>query len=408
MKIEIIAIGDELLSGQTVNTNAALIGKKLFSKGLKVGKVTALPDEYNALREGIKEAMGRSDFIITTGGLGPTGDDITRDVIADIFEQPLVQDSEVKKDLINRFGKKLVTLENQSMVIKEMKVIRNSIGTAPGFICGSHPSIYVLPGVPIQMEEMLEDAIEDIQSKCSEKFYIKNLYLALLTEKQVDPLLRELEQKLPGISIGICPGYGVLSIYFQGKDQHVLDRAFDEVVNQFETHVFSKKSKKIEEALQDLMINKRFTLSIAESCTGGWVSSRITQVPYCSQYYLGGVVSYSNLLKESVLKVPHKVLETHGAVSEEAVISMASGVKKVSGADFSIAISGIAGPNGGSKEKPIGTIYSAISTPEGVFSGKIPFKGSIKKRSLYIDYSATYLLSALYRYIVYGVCPYGL
>ena len=407
MTLEILSIGNELLSGHTINSNAAVIGQALLPHGFSVDKVTLLPDEKALLKKGIEEAMQRASFIITTGGLGPTGDDLTRDIVADIFNTSLVYDEAIAADLIERFGKNLPTLEDQAMVPKGATVIPNPLGTAPGFILEGKATVFVLPGVPAQMEVMLPAVIGHLEKHHTKSHYVAPLYLCLLSEQQVDPYLRTLEKENPDVTIGICPGYGILSVYVQGKDQNKIATLRDQVAQKFKTHVFSTASKQIEKALHQWMVEHKKSFASAESCTGGELSARLTKHPGSSDYFLGSIVSYSNHLKETALGVSKKNLQAQGAVSQEVVVEMVKGAKKLTGADYAIATSGIAGPDGGTPEKPVGTIWSAISTPDKTFSGLIPIKGSIRNRALVIEYTVTYLLASLYRYLVYNIEPYA-
>ncbi|MDJ0652175.1 MAG: nicotinamide-nucleotide amidohydrolase family protein [Simkaniaceae bacterium] len=407
MTLEILSIGNELLSGHTINSNAAVIGQTLLPHGFFVEKVTLLPDEKALLKKGIEEAMERASFVIATGGLGPTGDDLTRAIIAEIFHTSLVRSDLVAANLIERFGKNLSTLEDQAMIPKGATVIPNPLGTAPGLIVEGKATVFVLPGVPAQMEVMLPAVIAHLEKHCTKLRYVEPLYLSLLSEQQLDPSLRLLEKENPDITIGICPSYGVLSVYVQGKDPQKIAAIRDQVAEKFKTHVFSTESKQIEKALHRWLVKHKKTLAAAESCTGGDLAARLTKQPGSSDYFLGSIVSYSNHLKETALGVSAKTLQARGAVSREVVLEMVAGVRKLSGADFAVAISGIAGPDGGAANKPVGTVWTALSTPDKTFSGRIPLKGSIRTRSSLIRYTVTYLLASFYRYLVHNIEPYA-
>ena len=404
MTIELLSIGDELLSGQTINTNAATLARALQKEGFTIDRTAVLPDEEKRLKAGIQEALDRASIVITTGGLGPTGDDLTRDVVAEIFDAPLIKDEAVAKDLIVRFGKDLPTLEDQARIPIDADVIPNPLGTAPGFIMQG--KIIVLPGVPSQMEAMIPAVIDLLKKMTLKRRFVKPLYLSLLSEQAVDPFLRALEKKHPHTQIGICPGYGILSVYVQGEGEKELLSIREEIASQFKTHVYSKEEKEIAAALHAWMIAHKKTVALAESCTGGHFAARLTELPGASDYFLGSVVSYSNEVKEKSLAVSKGTLKTHGAVSEETALEMAAGAHALTGADYVFTATGIAGPSGGTKEKPVGTVWSAIRTPEKTFSGKIPIKGSIKTRSLIVEYTVTYLIASLYRYLTHQIEPY--
>lgn len=407
MSIEILSIGNELLSGHTVNTNASAISQKLLSHGFAVDRVTYLPDEPTLLQEGIKEAMKRSSFLITSGGLGPTGDDLTRDIIAEIYGTSLFYDEEIAADLIERFGANLPTLKDQAMVPKGATIIQNTLGTAPGFILEGEATTMVLPGVPSQMESMLGCVVAHLEKHSLKKHAIETLYLALLSEQQVDPYLRTLEKENPGVQIGICPSYGVLSVYLHAEDAKILPPIRDKIAEKFRMHVYSISNKRIEVALHKWMVDHKKTLAAGESCTGGKIASTLTAHAGSSDYFLGSIVSYSNHLKESALGVSLETLKVHGAVSQEVVIEMAKGVKRLTGADYILTTSGIAGPSGGTPDKPVGTVWMAIVTPEKTFTGLLPIKHSAGKRGLVIDYAVTYLLASLYRFLNCDIEPFS-
>lgn len=406
MTLEILSIGNELLTGYTINSNAAVIAQALLPHGFTVDKVTLLPDEVALLKNGIEEAMERSSFVITTGGLGPTGDDLTRDIVAEIFGTTLVKDEEVAKDLIHRFGKNVPTLEDQAMVPKGAEVIANPLGTAPGFILKGKATVIVLPGVPSQMEAMLPHVLEHLEENHQKSHYVKPLYLSLISEAMVDPYLRTLEKEHPGIEIGICPGHGTLSVYVHGGHPETIAPICDQVAEKFKPHVYSTTGKEVEVALHEWMVKNKKTFAAAESCTGGHLAARLTNHPGSSNYFLGSVVSYSNHLKETGLGVSAETLKAHGAVSQEIALEMVRGIQKLTDADYAISTTGIAGPDGGTPEKPVGTVWSAIHTPKKTFSGLIPIKESARNRALMIEYTITYLLASLYRYLTHNIEPY--
>jgi len=406
MAIEVISIGNELLSGSVLNTNVAIMGQRFLSHGFAIDRVTLLPDDFSLLKEGIKEAMRRSAYVITTGGLGPTGDDLTRDVIAELFQRPLICDRDVAEDLIKRFTSNFSTLQNQTKVPQGSTVLYNPIGTAPGFILTHKKSTLIaLPGVSMQMEAMLSSVVPYLEKSCPKNFYSTSLYLCLLVEEQVDPFLRTLEKEYSGLQIGICPSLGVLALFVRAPNITTLNRVVEKITQSFSSYLFSTVSKRIEERIQEWMIAHKKSLVCAESCTGGHLSARLTAISGASSYFLGGVVSYSNSLKISLLHVSPESLRSYGAVSREVVIEMAQGALALADADYSLAISGIAGPCGGSDDKPVGTVWGAIATKKETFSGKIcAQKGA--RREIVNEYSTTFLFSILWRYLQYNIKPF--
>ncbi len=373
MTIEILSIGNELLSGHTINTNAATLAQALLPEGFPIGRVTVLPDEETRLKKGIEEAMERSSFLITTGGLGPTGDDITLPIVEALYGP-----------------------SKQS--------IANPIGTAPGAFFEGNVPLIALPGVPSQMEIMVPEVLKILGKYVIEKHYVSPLYVCLIPELDVEPYLRTLEKEHPGVTIGICPGAGVLSLYLHAADPKLFPPVEEKLVKRLYIHLFSRKDKQIALALQEWMVENGKTLAVGESCTGGHLAANLTIHPGASAYFLGGVVAYSDALKESALGVQEETLKKHGAVSEEVVVEMGAGVKKLTGADYVITVSGIAGPTGGTTDKPIGTVWAAITTPEKTYTGLIPPR---KTRKTIIDYSVNYLLANLWRHVAHHIEPFS-
>lgn len=412
--IEIVSIGAELLTGQTVNTNASVISKALLKHGYAVNQVTTVPDHHTSLKTAIEEAMKRASVVITTGGLGPTGDDITRRTLAEVFKSQLVHSPEVAAELEKRYGKELETLADQATVIKGAHVIPNPLGTAPGFILKKDKkTVIVLPGVPLQMQEMLEKSVIPYIEETQKKHLFQHaLYLFLMSEQHVDPFLRFLEEKHPKVEFGICPSYGTLSIYIRAhasspkEAEEVFAPILFELREKFKHRIFSEKYHDIEHAVHEQFIARGMTLACAESCTGGRIASRLTKISGSSDYFLGSLVTYSNQMKIAALGVKPETLQQHGAVSRETVIEMAQGVLSVSGADYALSVSGIAGPTGGTQEKPVGTVWGAIASKNGtMFSGLMALKGT-RKRATLIEYSSTYLLAHLWRYIQFDIPPF--
>lgn len=413
MTIEIVSVGNEILSGNTVNTNASWIAKSLHSSGFKVDGIITLPDNCALLKAGLFETMKRARYIIVTGGLGPTLDDVTRSVLADIFKTPLIFNQELETHLIKRYGAKfeaLYSFKDQSTLPKGAEIIPNFLGTAPGFILkNQETAIFALPGVPAQMKAMfLDGVLPFLKKNVSQTNHERALFLCQLSEMEVDPYLRELEKEFPGVEIGICPSYGILSIYLSAKDKNEdLEGVQKAIEKKFPTHVFSTKSKCIEKAVHQTLINQKKSLALAESCTGGSLSAGLTEISGASNYFLGSIVSYSDHIKKSVLGVSSNTLKEYGAVSKPVVEQMIKGVLKVSGADFALAVSGIAGPDGGSKEKPVGTVWSGLGTKEGdLYVGHIQAKG-VGSRETVIEYTRNFMLSSFWRYLTHQTPPFN-
>jgi len=358
MSIEIIAIGNEVLRGMVVNTNGAFLGRRLDEEGWKVARHSVLPDVRDVIISGLQEALKRSSIVIATGGLGPTLDDLTAECVATLFSNPA-------------------------------KELKNRIGSAPGFCFREGEKVlFLLPGVPQEMEVMFEKEVLPllpVQKKgCS-----VTVRFAMLRETEVDPLLREMK-----MDAGIYPSYGTLTVVLRGPDLAVLEEGKEKLKKQFSSHYYESPSGKLEEAIQEWMIRNKKTVACAESCTGGFLASQLTLVPGASAYFLGSIVAYSNALKEQLLHVSHKTLTTHGAVSEQTVKEMWLGVLDVTGADFAVAVSGVAGPTGGTPEKPVGSVYYAVG-----FKNKAPEVGTFRyegPRDLIILRTTKRLLSLIW------------
>jgi nicotinamide-nucleotide amidase len=364
MHIEIIAIASEVLSGRVVNTNASFISQTLLESGFDVSGHTVLPDDPMLLKKGLTQALKRSELIIVTGGLGPTCDDITRSILAELFDSKIEHHPEVFADLSQRFGHRNVSIENQAQVPKKAQPILNTIGTAPGLIFTSdNKCLIALPGVPIEMKKMLlNDVIPYLKQAHSGlvKRPTKTLNICILSESAIDPLVRELSALYPSVSAGIYPAAGVIRLVLSSSLEAELTAFSAAFSEKFETYIFPAESGKIEEAIHNWMIEHQKTLAFAESCTGGLLSAHITALAGASNYFLGSLVVYSNDLKIKILGVSEQTLSTHGAVSRETVSEMIAGVFRLTNADYAIVVSGIAGPEGGSADKPVGTVWAAI------------------------------------------------
>lgn len=410
MKGCIISIGDELVRGLTVNTSAPKISTHFLDAGFSICRVITVPDCKEAITEEIKRAKKAYDMIVVTGGLGPTADDLTRQVLSALFSRPLVQSDKVRQDLIFRYGEKLATLEDQSTILEGATLYLNPLGTAPGFLLKEQDAlILVLPGPPSQMEAVLSLAMPDITALFTREGELARRYLFSLSEDAIDPFIRQWEPEIEGLSIGVCPGYGVVSVYFwhKGASSSALEpvlKAFDQ---QYERFIYSKKERDLEAAVIAELKARKKKLTMAESCSGGQGLCRLTDIAGSSEVILGGWVSYSNLAKEQWLDVPQKVLNEVGAVSIEVARAMATGAVNRLPVDYAISITGIAGPDGGSEEKPVGTVCVAIADKEKetVFATKFLAKGRAD-RLLVKKYTVNFVFAALLIYLKEGEDPF--
>jgi nicotinamide-nucleotide amidase len=311
----------------------------------------------------------------------------------------------VASDLKKRFGESLVSLKDQATIPTSATPLLNQVGTAPGLIFDmGNKHLILLPGVPLEMQKMLIDQVIPYLQKAVLKgsdVYTETVHFCSLTESQLDPLLREFKQSSQDIQIGIYPRPGVVNVCFTAKKKEVLAPLVSKIKHAYPTHFFESKSGNIEEAIHTWMINQKKTLALAESCTGGSIASHLTLLDGASGYFLGSLVVYSNALKQSLLGVSKKTLQSKGAVSPEVVKEMLEGLFSATPADYGIAISGIAGKAGGTPETPIGTIWIAFGErgkPATVFTYLA--RGS---REMIILSAANRALSALWQYLAYGV-----
>jgi nicotinamide-nucleotide amidase len=406
MYIEVVSIGDELLKGIIVNTNVTFISRTLFEHGYAACRHTVFSDDPRVLDKELRAALSRSSVIITTGGLGCTLDDHTRQIASALFTSELQYNELVGEDIKKRFGTTLDLKEQATIPVKAMPLL-NTVGMAPGLVfTAQNKMLILLPGVPLEMQVMFTDQVLPLLQErfplLRKKEYVK-LNLCLLNESEADPFLRELKKRFADVDIGIYPSFGTLSLLLSSENKDQLARAKQECQTQFHSYLFTSENSKIEEAVQHWFIQHRKTLALAESCTGGTIASQIVSVPGASAYFLGSFVVYSDAFKTTLLGVSKKTLETYGAVSKECVQEMLEGVFQNSAADYAIAVSGIAGPTGGSSQKPVGTVWAAIGErgkPADI--GHFAITGP---RSKIIQKSSSSLLGALFRKIAYGIAP---
>lgn len=408
LTFEVIAIGNEILSGHVVNSNAAFISYELQQLGFKCVGHGVLPDEESRLEAELRDAMDRSDLVVTTGGLGPTLDDRTRRVLARLFDCELVPNPEVIADLESRYGSQLISLMDQATIPLVAEPLLNPVGTAPALVLRrANAMLIVLPGVPQEMKVLLcEKVLPKLKDMFPNQILPRRKILGLVrhTESSLDPILRDLQSAFPELELGIYPSNGILQVHLlerQLDGASRIDEAEAELKQKLGGKLFSDQGRGLSAAIQDRFIDRAWTLSCAESCTGGYLSSCLTSVPGSSQYFLGSVVSYSNQLKHDLLNVPLETLQHYGAVSKETVQAMAEGVRARTSADFSLAISGVAGPGGGSDEKPVGLVHLALASRSApTFTWKIQVQGN---RERVIIRSANEALAELWMQVV--ACP---
>ena len=382
MKAEIINIGDELLIGQVVNTNASWMASQINALGVDVVHITIIADDSQAIKNALSEAEKRADIILMTGGLGPTKDDITKKTLAEYFNSKLIFHQptfEQVKEIFKARNFKVTDINKQQALIPDKCTpLFNKNGTAPGMWFEKDNKVFVsLPGVPFEMKPMLT---EQVIPKLQEKFHFgtilhKTVMTTGVAESFLAEKIKEWEENLPeNIKLAYLPQPGIvrLRLTAKGNDKTTLQKQIDREINKLKTLIgdiiFGYDDISLEEVVGKLLKKKQKSVSTAESCTGGYIAHLITSIPGSSEYFEGSVISYSNKVKMTVLNVPEQDIIKHGAVSREVVEAMVSGVKKLLKTDYAVATSGIAGPTGGTAEKPVGTTWIAVATPEKVIS----------------------------------------
>lgn len=408
MIAEIITIGDEILIGQIVDTNSAWMAQKLNLAGIRVKQITSISDDRNDILNTLHQASQRADIILITGGLGPTKDDITKKTLAEYFQTGLRTDLDALENVKQIFARYKVEVseinKKQAEVLENCTILLNTNGTAPGMWVEENQKIYVsMPGVPFEMMYMMEDLVIP---KIKEKFKLPNIYhhtilTAGIGESILAEKISDIEDSLPEhIKLAYLPRLGMVRLRLSGSgpDANSLNteiQAFSKkIIDEIREYVIIESDTALEKAILDFMQFKKLTLATAESCTGGYISHLITQHPGSSKVFLGGAVSYSNQLKVSMLGVSEQTLLDYGAVSEEIVREMATGAQHKYNSDYSISVSGIAGPDGGSTEKPVGTVWIAVSGKSKILTKKYTFGN---KRAQNIERASISALTLLFK-----------
>ncbi len=373
MIAELISIGDEILSGHTVNTNATFISKELFDIEYETSRHLVIGDEKDEIVRELTVAVKRAEVVIVTGGLGPTHDDITLDAVAGAFDRPLQLDESAKASIEEFFrarGRSPDAIhEEQAHIPQGAKAIPNTVGTAPGIhleIDGTH--LFVLPGVPAEMKAMINyHVIPFLRSLIKPTSARVRLYTTGIPESKLYEKIREVIERYPNVKVAFLPGqHGVkirarVALESTEKSQDEVNRWKEDVRSILGTAIYSEEDERIEIVIGDLLREKNATLATAESCTGGLIGQRLTSIPGSSDYYTHGFVTYSNDAKTQLLGVEAALIKKEGAVSEAVAIQMADGALAHAGTTYAISVTGIAGPSGGTEEKPVGLTYIGLA-----------------------------------------------
>jgi nicotinamide-nucleotide amidase len=388
LKAEIIAIGSELLTPFRLDTNSLWLTERLNAIGVEVKLKSVVGDDESRLEEAIRDAMRRSEIIISTGGLGPTEDDITKKVFARVLRRRLALNEPVLAAIRARFARRGVKMPEinarQALIPEGAQVLENKNGTAPGILMTERNCTFVLlPGPPREMKPMFDEAVMPIlRERAGETLIVRRtLSIFGLTESGVDELSAPIYRQYSNPTTTILFDRGQIELHLtaRARSEDEAERVLDEVAEQLEEalgdHVFSHRGEPLEQVVGDLLRLKDYTLATAESCTGGLLAGRITEVPGSSKYFLQGVVAYSNEAKASLLHVPNKLLQEHGAVSAEVAEAMAIGIRRRARATIGVGVTGIAGPSGGSETKPVGLVYVGLADEVQSSSRKFLFPG---------------------------------
>jgi nicotinamide-nucleotide amidase len=412
MQAEIITIGDEILIGQVVDTNSAWMAQQLNLAGIEVHQITSVHDDREHILNALNEAEQRADVILITGGLGPTKDDITKNVLCEYFDTSLVFHQPtfdtIQKMWFNKKGIPVNDLnQRQAMVPESCRVIPNQTGTAPGMWFEKNDKIFVsMPGVPFEMTAMMDSEILPRLKATGKTIHI--LHKTILTQGIGESMLAERlsawENSLPStVKMAYLPSpMGLrLRLSISGNDnekmQSELDTALNGLLPLISDCRYGFDDETLAQSAGKLLLQRSCTLSVAESCTGGNISHLITLTPGSSKWFTGGVTAYANSVKTAVLKVNSDTLEKYGAVSSQTAVEMAEGVRKLLNTDYSVATTGIAGPDGGSAEKPVGTIWICIAGPTKFICEKFVF-GNDRER--FIQRSSQTALHMLRKFIL--------
>lgn len=406
MRIELVNTGTELLLGDTVNTNAAWLGQRLAALGLEVARQTVVPDG-RAVLEGIEEAARRSDVVLVTGGLGPTNDDVSRECAAELYGLPLELNAGVMQWLEDYFGKRGKPVNEasrrQAMVAHGARVLENRFGTAPGLHIpaalgtarGYHAHIFLLPGPPRELKPMMERVVEPVLREMipdGDTRAVLYLKATGIGESDIVDRIQGGLEAIAGLELGYCIGRGDVDVRLSGH-RDLVEQGARLVRERMGDYVVSEDRRVIEEVVVALLRERKQTVATAESCTGGFIVSRITDVSGASEILHEGYVTYANTTKQKLLGVKGGTLEANGAVSEAVVREMAEGCLRVADADHALAVTGVAGPTGGTPEKPVGTVWLAIaSRGDATEARKLFFPGARDRFKLLTSQAALEML----------------
>ncbi|HET7584102.1 MAG TPA: competence/damage-inducible protein A [Gemmatimonadaceae bacterium] len=397
MRVELLTVGDELLLGFTVDTNAAFLARTLAAEGIAITRRSTVGDDAESIAAAVEEALSRTGAVITTGGLGPTSDDATKPAIARLFGRELTLDEEILRDIQEKFrrfgyrGEMPPGNRQQALIPEHARILYNKHGTAPGIWLEDERGRWVamLPGVPREMRGMTEDTLvpllrerlRAINNGVPRVVLSRTIRTTGIGESALAQALGDDEREIDGIPVAYLPGWEGVDLRLTVRDrtredaERTLDAAAAHVYARVARHVYGEDGTDLAAVVLDLARARGLRIATAESCTGGMLGARITAVPGSSDVYAGGVVAYENAVKEQLLGVSPNTLAAHGAVSEEVVREMAQGVRAALGTAIGVGITGIAGPGGGTADKPVGTVWLGAAVENEVRAARRQFVG---------------------------------
>ncbi|MEC8602767.1 MAG: competence/damage-inducible protein A [Bacteroidota bacterium] len=399
MKAELITIGDELLIGQTIDTNGSWLAEQLNLLGITVSQISSIRDNREHIISSLQNAQSRSELVILTGGLGPTNDDITKSTLCEFFDSELVLNEQVLEKIEAYFNSRSLKMikvnSDQAMLPNNCQFLKNERGTASGMWFKKDGVDFIsLPGVPYEMKGIfLDEILPVLKAQYSISTVVnKTVKTQGIGESFLAEIIKDWEKKLidSGLKLAYLPSPGIVKLRITafGNNEAELSARIDDSIENLKKlipkYIFGYEKDRIEEVVGQLLKEKGSSLSLAESCTGGNIAHLITGVSGSSNYFKGSVVAYSNDIKQQVLNVDPKSIQQNGAVSKQVVEQMATGVRNSFKSDYAIATSGVAGPTGGTKQKPVGTVWIAVAYNEGVVSKKFNF-GNNRERNIQIS-----------------------
>ncbi len=386
MRAEIITIGDELLYGQIQDLNSSFISERLTAEGIDVVFKTSVGDDINRIAEAFNIARLRVDVIVASGGLGPTSDDLTKKAVVKAFKRNLVFHQEILKQIEDSFHKRGSPMpkinQNQALIPQGAKALSNLWGVAPGiFLQDSKTLFFALPGVPVEMKWMVENEVLPIlRAKKPEHFILhRKLKTTGISESALYEKIEKLIDPKEEIKIAFLPGYlGVnIRLTMESRDKNQAQVKIDEFEQKIRevlgTYIYGTDDQTLEEVVGGLLLKRKKTIAVAESCTGGLIGARFTNISGSSKYFERGVITYSNPAKTELLSVPKEIIEKYGAVSEQVAILMAEGVRNLAKTDYGLSVTGIAGPTGGTPQKPVGLVFVGFAHENDSFAQRFMF-----------------------------------